>query len=763
MAPEEDHAGRSRLHRLLDPPVLFSGIAILLLALIWAVSFNLVARDRLAAERTAAAQAMDLADTYEAQIVRALREIDNTLKLVRYSLGTRDAQALLDELHAKGLLPPELLFTVNITDVHGNVIAGTHSASGENVAALDFFQRARAEDGMVIGTPRREQDADEWRLTFSRRIVDAEQRFDGVVTVSVHAGYFVSAYEAAVLGEHGVLGLVGTDGVFRVRRTGEAITAGTMIDYNTLVPKEAADDAPAAVMLTPWDNTRRYTAARKLYEFPLAIIVALSEAEQLAPAERIARTYMWRTALASLLLVTVVGLLGRLSWQLQRARTRAMEERVALAQRVEYFAYHDNLTELPNRALFSRLFTQGIQYARRYDKQLALLFLDLDHFKAINDSLGHEAGDELLQELGRRLRHSVRESDIVARLGGDEFVILLPEINEGLQVQPVADKILTAVGRPLTLAGQEFRITISIGAALYPLDGEDEQTLMKNADTAMYYAKERGRNNFQFYSEELNSDSLERLTLESSMRKALQNNEFRLFYQSKHDMRSGHITGIEALLRWQHPDLGLIAPMQFIPLAEENGLIVSIGRWVFDTALRQNVAWQKEGVPKLSMAVNLSARQFLDENLVLDIRNALRESGMDPELLELEITEMMIMHDMKATIRILQELKQLGVRIAIDNFGTGYSSLSKLKGFPFDTIKIDGSFIQDAVPGIEGKSLTGAIIELGKSLGFTVVAEGVESKEQVDYLRLHACDQYQGFYINKPMPAQEFADVVFKT
>jgi diguanylate cyclase (GGDEF)-like protein len=437
-----------------------------------------------------------------------------------------------------------------------------------------------------------------------------------------------------------------------------------------------------------------------------------------------------------------------------------MEERVAHAQRIEYLAYHDNLTDLPNRALFSRFLTQGMQYARRYEKQLALLFLDLDHFKVINDSLGHDTGDELLQELGRRLRESVRESDIVARLGGDEFVILLPEIREGSQAQPVAEKILAVVGSPFTFAGQEFRITISIGIALYPHDGEDEQTLMKNADTAMYHAKERGRNNYQFYSEKLDNDSLERLALESSMRRALQNNEFRLFYQSKHDVRSGRVTGIEALLRWQHPDLGLIAPMQFIPLAEENGLIVSIGRWVFDTALRQNVAWQKEGIPRLSMAVNLSARQFLDENLVLDIRNALRETGMAPELLELEITETMIMHDMKSAMRILQELKQMGVRIAIDNFGTGYSSLSKLEGIPLDTIKIDGSFIHDAVPGIEGKSLTGAIIELGKSMGFTVVAEGVESKEQVDYLRLHSCDQYQGFYINKPMPAQEFADVV---
>lgn len=760
--PGEGHYGHSRLHRLLEPPVLFSGIALLLLAIIWAVTFNLADRERLEAERSAASQAVDLADTYEAQVVRALREIDNTLQLVRHALeDTREAQATLEELHrAHGLLPPEILFTVNITDASGTVIAGTHATTGESIAERDFFLRAREEDGMVIGAPRREQGADEWRLTFSRGIADAGERFTGVVTVSVHAGYFVSVYEATELGEHGVLGLVGTDGMFRVRRTGETITAGTLVDYHALVPKGAADDAPAAVMSNPWDKTRRYTVARRLYRFPLAIVVALSEAEQLAPAEMVARTYMWRAALASLLLVTVAGLLGGLSWQLQRARTRMMEERVAHAQRVEYLAYHDHLTKLPNRAMFSQLLSQEMQHARRYEKLLALLFLDLDNFKGINDSLGHEAGDELLQELGRRLRESVRESDIVARLGGDEFVILLPEIHEGSQVQPVADKILASVGRPFRLAGQEFRITVSLGVALYPLHGEDEQTLMKNADTAMYYAKERGRNNFQFYSEKLGSDSLERLALESSMRKALQNNEFRLYYQAKYDVRSGRVIGIEALLRWQHPDLGLIAPMQFIPLAEEIGLIVPIGRWVFDTALRQNVAWQKEGFPRLGMAVNLSARQFLDDNLVLDIRNALRETGMAPELLELEITEMIIMHDMKATTRILQELKQMGVRIAIDNFGTGYSSLSKLKGFPLDTIKIDGSFIRDVVSGSEGKCLAEAIIELGKSLGFTLVAEGVESKEQVDYLRLHSCDQYQGFYINKPMPAQEFANVV---
>ncbi|TFH88763.1 EAL domain-containing protein [Billgrantia azerbaijanica] len=509
-----------------------------------------------------------------------------------------------------------------------------------------------------------------------------------------------------------------------------------------------------------WDDVRRYTVARELYEFPLAIVVGLSEAESLAPLAALERTYLRRAALASLLLIAVMGLLGRLSWQLQKARLGVMEERAEHARRVEHLAFHDNLTGLPNRALFSQLLTRSMHQAKRYDKKLALLFLDLDRFKLINDSLGHDVGDELLQEMSRRLRSSIRESDIVARLGGDEFVILLPEITDRSEVTPVTDKILSAVASPVTLLGQEFRLSVSIGAALYPDDGEDEQTLMKSADTAMYHAKEAGKNNAQFYSGKLNSDSLERLTFESSLRKALENREFRLYYQSKQETHSGRITGVEALLRWQHPELGLVAPMQFIPLAEENGLIVPIGRWVLQTACRQNVEWQNAGFPALSMAVNLSARQFHDEGLLDDIEAALSASGMAPELLELEITESAVMRDMAHAVRVLQAVRALGVQVAIDDFGTGYSSLSRLKEFPLDAIKIDGSFIHNVVDCAEDSGVTEAIIELGKSLGLRVVAEGVESKDQVDYLRTRSCDQFQGFYVDRPMPAHEFIAMV---
>ncbi len=753
-------AARGWLHVLIEPAVLFPAIAVLVLAVIWSTTLNLAAREHASADRAAASLATDVANTYEAQVVRALREIDHTLRLVRFELEGHSTDGALRDLEAKGLLPPALLFTVDVIDARGNLIATNHEAGVESIMSPDFLERARDADSLVIDSPQQDAANEEWHLHFARRFEDDNEEFAGIVSVSVHAGYFVSGYESSVLGEEGVLGLVRTDGLFLARRTGDSLHAGGEIDYDALVPDNADPDAPATVEVNAWDDTRRYTIARKLFEFPLAIVVGLSEAEQLAAAERLERTYVLRAGAASVVLLGVVALLGRLSWRLQQERTRVMEERIEHAHRVEYLAFHDNLTDLPNRAFFTRLLTQGMQQARRYNRNLALLFLDLDRFKTINDSLGHDAGDELLQEIGRRLQGAVRESDIVARLGGDEFVVLLPEIQSGNQVSPVAEKILAAVAKPFRLVGQEFRVTVSIGITLFPGDGEDEQSLMKNADVAMYYAKEQGKNNYQFYSEELNADSLERLALESSLRSALEREEFRLYYQAKRNMNSGKVTGMEALLRWEHPEIGLILPMQFIPLAEDTGLIIPIGRWVFRTACQQNVAWQKEGFPPLSMAINLSARQFIDEHLLDDIKLALKESGMDPRLLEVEITESMVMRDMEQTIGILNDLKRMGVRVAIDDFGTGYSSLSTLKQFPLDTIKIDRSFIHDVVRSAEDKGLTEAIIAVGRSLSLTVVAEGVETMDQFDFLRTHSCDEFQGFYGNEPMPAEEFANLI---
>ena len=386
-----------------------------------------------------------------------------------------------------------------------------------------------------------------------------------------------------------------------------------------------------------------------------------------------------------------------------------------------------------------------------------MLFIDLDRFKVINDSLGHEAGDMLLVEVANRLRGALRSSDIVARLGGDEFVVILEETAERHDVERIAGNLLSVLGEPVQLSGHECHATASIGIAMYPHDGADVQTLTKNADMAMYLAKEDGKNGFRFFTADVKVQSIERLTLEAALRRALEREQFSLHYQPKVDMATGQITGVEALLRWEHPELGQVAPMQFIPLAEETGLIVPIGRWVLNEACAQNMAWQRRGLRPVSMAVNLSPRQFADEYLLHDIDDALMASGMSPVLLQLEVTESMVMRNVARAIKVLNAIQSRGIRLAIDDFGTGYSSMSLMKQFPIDTIKIDRSFVRDLPKDSEDQAIAQAIISMGKALGMTVVAEGVETAEQQAFLRNHACDEMQGFLFSKPLPAQDLA------
>jgi diguanylate cyclase (GGDEF)-like protein/PAS domain S-box-containing protein len=431
-------------------------------------------------------------------------------------------------------------------------------------------------------------------------------------------------------------------------------------------------------------------------------------------------------------------------------------------ERIQHLASHDALTGLPNRAMFSQLLAHAIATSQRYKRKFSVLFLDLDRFKLINDTLGHDAGDQLLIEVSARLKHSVRASDVVARLSGDEFVMLVQETAGARQARVVARKVLSALLRPVLLRGQECRVTASIGIALYPQHAAEEAALMKSADLAMYAAKEDGKNCFQVYSKALKSKSVEKLSVESALRRALELKELSLHYQAKRDLRTGAIAGVEALLRWQSALLGPVTPAQFIPVAEETGLIVPIGRWVLRTACAQHVAWVRDGLPQVRMAVNLSPRQFADPNLLADLTAALRDNGMEAGMLELEITEGMVMHDAARAVQLLRAIKDLGVRVAIDDFGTGYSSLAQLKQFPIDTLKVDRSFIRDIPSNAEDKAITEAIIDMAKRLSLTVVAEGVETAAQEAFLRKHACDQMQGYYFSKPGPAAEFAALLGK-
>ncbi|MGQ0752873.1 MAG: putative bifunctional diguanylate cyclase/phosphodiesterase, partial [Betaproteobacteria bacterium] len=387
--------------------------------------------------------------------------------------------------------------------------------------------------------------------------------------------------------------------------------------------------------------------------------------------------------------------------------------------------------------------------------------LDIDRFKYINDTYGHQAGDQVLLTLAKKLRLCLRESDTVARFGGDEFVALLREFEEEKYLATVAQKLLDVVSEPFLCHGQALVLTGSIGIAIFPRHGQDEQTLMRCADVAMYHAKNEGRNNSQFYATTLQLNSLKRLKLENSLRRAMERNELELHYQPKINIASGRITSTEALLRW-NSESGMVSPAEFIPIAEETGLVVQIGRWALKTACAQSVSWQAEGLSPVCVAVNLSARQFSEGDLVDDVSTILKETKLDPRLLELEITESLLMQNLDRAIRVLSSLSKMGIRLAIDDFGTGYSSLSNLKRFPLTTLKIDRAFISDLPHDRDDCLITEAIVGMGKSLSMTVVAEGVETEKQMAFLRSHGCDEFQGHYFSKAIPADGFADLLRK-
>ena len=438
-------------------------------------------------------------------------------------------------------------------------------------------------------------------------------------------------------------------------------------------------------------------------------------------------------------------------------------ERKEQEERTRFLADHDELTELPNRSLFRQALEKALQRAERSGKMLSILFFDLDRFKNINDSLGHDAGDEVLRAVAERMSACVRKIDMVARFGGDEFAVLTEGLTAEDQASTVARKILETLSKPMILAGRQYRPAASIGISTYPTDGRDVQTLLKNADIAMYRAKEEGRGTFQFYSEMLNTHSVQRLEFESNLSSALNNHEFVLYYQPKVDLATGRVTGLEALIRWISPQLGFVPPGDFISIAEETGLIVPIGRWVAQTACVQNRAWQKGGLPQLRIAINISARQLADKGLVQFISDTISKTGLTVDSLELEITESAVMSNQDHAEKVLNELKGLGFHLTMDDFGTGYSSLAYLKRFPFDSVKIDQSFVRGIPESKDDEAIVEAIIAMARSLRLKVVAEGVETKEQFDFLRSLGCDQIQGYYFSKPIPANEIVMLLYKT
>jgi diguanylate cyclase (GGDEF)-like protein/PAS domain S-box-containing protein len=429
-------------------------------------------------------------------------------------------------------------------------------------------------------------------------------------------------------------------------------------------------------------------------------------------------------------------------------------------QRVYHVAQHDVLTGLPNRSLLQDRLDQAVAYATRSRFPVWVMMIDLDRFKYVNDSMGHKAGDVLLVTVAARLRSSLRDSDTVARLSGDEFVIILSEHAGEPLTRDIVQRVMEAVARPVMLGAKEFMVTCSIGVAVYPSEGTEADNLIEHADIAMYSAKKQGRNNFQFYTPAMNEESLERVRIESALRNALERDELVLYYQPQVDLASGQVVGMEALVRWNHPELGMVPPGRFISVAEETGLIVPIGAWVMRTACAQNKAWQEAGLGRLRVAVNLSARQFGDPELMAGIEAVLKDTGLAPDCLEIELTESLFMSEVTPAVDLLHRMKALGVSLSIDDFGTGYSSLSYLSRFPIDVLKIDRSFVADILDDANDAAIVTSIIALAHNLKLSVIAEGVETLEQLDYLRSQGCDEMQGYYFSRPLPAPEFEQLL---
>jgi diguanylate cyclase (GGDEF)-like protein/PAS domain S-box-containing protein len=439
------------------------------------------------------------------------------------------------------------------------------------------------------------------------------------------------------------------------------------------------------------------------------------------------------------------------------AAIRDITERKVAEERIRFLAYYDALTGLPNRTLLQDRLTKALASALRRKEKVALLFLDLDRFKDINDSFGHSVGDLLLQNVAERFKSGVRKQDTVGRLGGDEFLIVLTNVKEIANASVAAERFMHAMSAKFVIQGRSLSISCSIGISMFPEDGMDGESLLRNADAAMYSAKDSGRNNFRFFTEDMNAQAVERVTLENDLRQALDKNELFLVYQPQMNIVTGKIIGLEALLRWQHPTLGLMPPDRFIRIAENCGLIIPIGEWVLRTACAQVRKWQDEGIPAVSIAINVSTVQFRQKGFCELIRRVVNEMGLDPQYLQLELTESIFLDDADETLSLIQKLKAMGLTLAIDDFGTGYSNFNYLRQFRISKLKIDRSFIRDVAVNPDYVAITTAIISMAKSLNIKVLAEGVEDEAQMSFLRAHQCDEIQGYYFSKPLAVDKVA------
>jgi diguanylate cyclase (GGDEF)-like protein len=859
-------------------------LILLVLSVLWGVTLRSIEVERMHARMAASELNQELMNTYEVQIVRNLGSIDQTLRVLKYALESNriSAPAALATLNQQGMLPSRLVFAVSIADRNGLIVAHNGLSQSDSVAAQRYFQVHQERDSGAFFVSQTTGDGlsdDDSHMYFTRRWNDTAGNFSGVAIVAVHPAYFTSGYERSRLGQRGVLGLFGNDGVVRIMRSGDTVSWGgpAPVAVTSVATPAATSAATGAGIpgVIAWSGMPRYTLVQRLSGYPLSAVVGLAEGEQMVAFEKARSHTLWQAGIAStvLLLITILlclwscqtktrrrirraqdtyaaaseasldaffvlhavkdesgaivdfvidatnsraekmarmskqGLLGmalctllpecrssgifdelvqvavhggaqEVEWEncMLAVRARWLKRQVVAVeggivvilrdisepklaqQRILHMAHHDALTGLPNRSLIGDRLDRNILHAQRNGSIVSVAFLDLDGFKLVNDSLGHNAGDELIVTMGRRMQQCLRRSDTVGRLGGDEFVIILSDqADDGVSAMALLEKVRQAVNQPLLLCGQEVRVSCSMGVASYPRDGDNPDVLLMKADAAMYRAKDSGRNNCQFYTQEMSVKLDEKLARLEGLRNAVDNCHFFIMYQPQIDLRSGLIIGVEALIRWQHPVHGLVSPLDFIPLAEESGLIIPIGEWVIQTACRQNMAWRAKGLAPITMSVNVSPRQFCDARLVQRVAHALQDSALPPDALELEVTESLIMRDLQQSVEKMLELKAMGINLSIDDFGTGHSSLWALKSFPVSRLKIDKSFVKDLADNPDDQAITMAVIALGHKLHLRVIAEGVETEQQRSFLQAGDCDEMQGYLFSRPLPASEIA------
>ncbi len=735
-------------------------VGILIVAMWGAVGFSL-ATSRQAALDASNLQGRNLTIAFREEIALILRGVDGETNLIaermRRERGDFDLYAWGQKIEQ---VIPGLARAV-IVSPEGKLIAAT---ADRHPGAIDLNDRDYFRvhldgrfHGLYIGQPIIGRILGIPVLPISRRVEAEDGTFLGVVTVLISPSALTTLPKSIDLGPHGVMTLTGLDDVVRARFSVDSPDGTKGIGSSIAGAPRPAVIAEGAqgwfVRTGVMDHILRMFTYGRVGAYPLVVNVGLELDHELAGWRSLAKMIILMRLGATLLLIGLAAyLIRRIFGDATTARAATLE--------ISHAAEHDFLTGLPNRLLLNDRISQAIAVAQRHKKTVAVLFLDLDGFKHINDSLGHPIGDKLLQSVAKRLVACVRGADTVSRQGGDEFVALFSEVHRPEDAAVLARKMLQAVAQAHPIDRHDLHITTSIGVSVYPDDGLDAETLIKNADTAMYQAKASGRHGYQFFTPAMNVRAVERQAIEEGLRRALERHEFALRYQPKVNLKTGVITGAEALLRWTHPTRGLVPPAEFIPVAEDCGLILPIGAWVLREACEQTRAWVDAGLPPTTMAVNVSALQFRDENFLGNLFAILNKTGLDAGFLELELTESLLMKHAESAASILQALRERGVQVAIDDFGTGYSSLGYLRKFPLDALKIDRSFVQRITTHGGDAPIVTAVIAMASSLKLRVVAEGVETLEELEFLQAHECDEAQGYYFSRPVAPEEFAKLL---